>query len=91
MNLREGILDALVDDGESIVQIVEYLNYLKIKFDTVQVIKQLEQLLIEEKIRIEYPPDSKGLQQINRNKVGDYWFELNQIGREEWGKIDQPS
>lgn len=41
MNLREGVLDSLIDDGESIVQIMKYLKFLNISFNKIQLIQQI--------------------------------------------------
>ncbi|PKM50395.1 MAG: hypothetical protein CVV02_11495 [Firmicutes bacterium HGW-Firmicutes-7] len=87
LELREGILDALVDDDESIVQIEEYLTYLKIDFSRTSVLELLQQLLDENKIKIEYPPEFKTLKKLNISNLEEYWFELTQEGHKEWGKI----
>ena len=59
MTLREAILDALIDDGESIIQISEYLNFLGIVFSREDVIKMLDVLFIEEKLKVVYPNSFK--------------------------------
>ncbi len=87
MNIREGILDSLVDGGESIVQITEYLEYLKIQSSRSVVVNEIKQLLRQKKIYIEYPSIAKGMVEIEVDKIEDYWFELTESGRLEWDRI----
>lgn len=61
MNIREAILDALADGGESIIQIQEYLNYLGLNIDKEKLFNEIATLLKQGKIYIEYPPDVKNL------------------------------
>ncbi len=88
MNMREGILDALVDEGETIIQILEYLNFLKLNPDKEGVIHEIVSLLKEGKIYIKYPPELEDYTIINLSIIEDYWFELTQDGRSEWESIE---
>jgi hypothetical protein len=85
--LREAILDALADDGESIVQVREYLKYLNILSTAEDVIELLDCLLKEKKIRIAYPQNIK-VESLHCGMVNDFWFELTDMGRCEWEKIE---
>lgn len=87
MNIREGILDALVDGGESLKQIHEYLNYLGLKIDKKSLIAEVVTLFKQGKIYIEYPPDARNIKELDLNNIEDYWFELTQEGRSEWDNI----
>ncbi|MDQ2085525.1 hypothetical protein RBH29_03640 [Herbivorax sp. ANBcel31] len=87
MNAREGILDALVDGGESIVQIKEYLDYLSINIDKDKLINEIKLLFRQRKIRIEYPPEVKDITELDSLKIEDYWFELTEEGWAEWNLI----
>lgn len=87
MNLREGTLDALVDDGESVVQIEEYLTYLDIDFDRNQVLYLLQQLINENKIIVIHPIEDSNTKILNENEFEKYWFKLTVDGYKEWDKI----
>ena len=87
MILREAILDALADGGESIVQIREYLEYLNILSTAEDLIKLLDCLLKEKKIRIAYPQNIK-VESLPCDIVNDFWFELTDMGRCEWEQIE---
>lgn len=89
MTLREAILDALADDGESIVQILGYLKHLGYIENSKTLKYILENLLEESIIMIVYPPnktitDFKVLKGMN---VEDFWFEMTPKGYREWQKI----
>ena len=87
MNIKEGILDSLADGGESIIQIREYLNYLKIDVNKCQLVSELITLLNQNKIEIEYPTEFKGCTDFELSKIEDFWFELTKEGRCDWNKI----
>lgn len=87
MTLREAILDALIDDGESIIQISEYLNFLDIVFSRKDIIEMLNVLFIEEKLKVAYPKDFKVESLISYNEIDELWFELTEKGRDEWNDI----
>jgi len=88
--LREGIMDALVDDGESIVQIEEFLKYIKFPSERQQLKKIIIELLNESLIEIAYPPKKNVIDFANSNDetIEDYWFELTKKGYTEWQKND---
>jgi hypothetical protein len=87
MNMKEAILDALVDDGETIIQICEYINYLGIlaKFNTIK--DTLNDLYVEGKIKVVYPPNFKEKSLKSIDDLEELWFELTPIGKIEWEKI----
>ena len=87
MTFREEILNALVDDDESIIQIENWFNYSNVKFNRPDVIKLLQQLLVEERIEIRYPYADIGKHELNIDRIEDYWFGLTKAGKEEWDKI----
>lgn len=87
MNLREGILDALVDGGESIVQIFEYMKHLGIPSDRAGILLEINQLLEQGAIRIEYPIDIDKIMIDEGDEVENYWFGLTQKGRSDWSAI----
>jgi hypothetical protein len=90
ISLREGILDALVDDGESIVQIEGALKYLEIPFERQLLKKIIVELLNESLIEIAYPLKKNIIDFFSSNgeTIEDYWFELTKKGYAEWQKID---
>jgi len=93
MNLRESVLDAIVDDSESIIQIKNYLNYLGIPFTEKLLIDLILQLLNESTIRIVYPPNSTvhDNEKADDITIADYWFELTEKGHKEWENINRPT
>lgn len=74
MNIREAILDALIDGGESIIQIQEYMNYLGLNIDREKLIRIIETLFNQGKIYIEYPHEE--IDELDIAKIEDYWFGL---------------
>jgi hypothetical protein len=91
LHLRREILDVLIDDGESILQIEKYFDHFNIEFDKANVIRLLEQLLAEQKIKIQFPTEDRGKHELNIEKVEDYWFELTETGKEEWKAYGETS
>ena len=87
MTLREAILDSLVDDGETIKQINEYLIYLGILTTERSIIEILNKLLEEEKIIIVFPENINLESLLDCEYISDLWFELTQKGYEEWETI----
>lgn len=87
MNLREAILDALVDDLESIIQIEEYCIYLKHDVKRKVILSEIKSLLECNLIKIGYPYDAEEIEDAN---IEDYWFELTDLGKQEWEKIPDP-
>lgn len=89
MNLRQSVLDALVDDSESMVQIRNYLKYYKVSYADDSLKEIILRLLDESKIVIAYPPDSNITDFINAGtyEITDYWFKLTEKGYEEWNNI----
>jgi hypothetical protein len=87
--LRDAILDALKDDGESIIQIFRYLDYLKIKFSTEMVKAELVRLLNDECVKIAYPYglNSGEFENATDENISDFWFELTPKGENEWSLI----
>lgn len=65
MNLLQSVLDALVDDSESMVQIRNYLKYYKVSYADDSLKEIILRLLDESKIVIVYPPDSNIADFIN--------------------------
>lgn len=88
MTLQEAILDALVDDAESIVQISEYLKFLNLESAEAEIIEELSSMLAEKKINVAYPNDfeEKSLKDYN-GSVTELWFELTEKGKAEWNDI----
>ena len=88
--LREGILDALVDDGESIVQIEQFFEYINVTVERQLLKKIIIELLNESLIEIAYPNNKSVVDFTNSNDetIEDYWFELTKKGYTEWQKID---
>ena len=91
MNLHEGILDALIDEGESIIQIEKYLKYLKFNVTREDLTSELASLLDQQQIMIEYPLDYKDIIDLNPLNIEEYWFGLTNIGRSEWTKFVKKS
>ncbi|MDR0840567.1 MAG: hypothetical protein LBN26_04175 [Christensenellaceae bacterium] len=87
MTLREAILDALSDDGESIKQICEYLEFLNIFATKEAVAKLLDTLWKENKITIVYPPLGV-VESLLVENINDFWFEMTDEGRGEWEAIE---
>lgn len=90
MNIKEGILDALIDDGESIIQVEEYLSYLGIEFKREMVKQTLVEFLKECLVEISYPLNKSMIdfECSQGETIEDFWFELTEKGRKEWEKID---
>ena len=89
--MRDAILDALGDDGESIIQISEYLQYLSINYTDEIVISTILNLLDEQLIKIELPRNktSNDFRSAGSEEKMDYWFELTKAGEIEWQKIEE--
>jgi hypothetical protein len=87
MTLREAILDALSDGGESIKQIKEYLEFLNIYAAKENVVKLLDVLWKENKITIIYP-ERVSVKSLPVEGIDIYWFEMTIEGRREWEKIE---
>jgi len=89
MNLRQSILDALVDDSESIVQIKNYLKYYRVSHTDEALRETILELLNESVIKIKYPPNSSIIDIVNADSliIRDYWFKLTEKGYEEWNNI----
>ena len=88
MTLREAILDALIDDGESIIQVSEYLNYLGFEATESEIIEILNNLFIEGQVKVAYPREfgEKSLREFT-GEIRELWFELTAKGKEEWDTI----
>lgn len=91
MNFRDAILDALVDDGESIKQISEYLQYLGIAHSTEMIENMISKLLNEQLVKVSYPKDKTvgDFLIANEKERLEFWFELTEYGLEEWDKIEE--
>lgn len=90
MNFEEGILDALADDGESIQQISEHLQHLDIKYSIGDIVEMLLKMFNEKLIKIVYPRNRTIMDFKNASCEDkyNYWFELTELGKEEWSKIE---
>jgi hypothetical protein len=90
MSLVEGILDSLKDDGESITQIKEYLDYIGIPYNKKLLKSSLIQLLRESLIKVEFPQDYSlpEVENVSEEEFSNYWFELTDAGIKEWDKIE---
>jgi hypothetical protein len=89
ISLLDGILDSLADDGESIIQIEQYLNYLGVLYNRVSVKMSLIELLNKKLIYIAYAEGCNvpHIDISNDFDIEDYWFELTKAGKEEQAKI----
>ena len=87
MNIREGILDALADGGESIIQIHQYLAYLHFDIDRAILIDEVIMLHKQGKIYVVFPFEATYADELDLNIIEDYWFEMTQEGRSEWDNI----
>jgi hypothetical protein len=89
ISLHDGILDSLADDGESIIQIEQYLSYLGVLYNRVSVKKSLIELLNKNLIYIAYTEGCKvaHIEISNDFDIEDYWFELTKAGKDEQAKI----
>lgn len=88
MTLREAILDALIDDGESIIQISEYLNFLGFEATESDIIETLNNLFVEGQVEVAYPREleEKSLKAF-KGEIKELWFELTAKGKKEWSDI----
>jgi len=84
------ILDALKDDSESIVQITEYIKYLKMSYSMDAIIEELAKLLEEDFIEIVYPNGITitELRNATNKNITDFWFGLTSKGEHEWSLIN---
>ena len=89
MTLREAILDALIDDGESIIQISEYLNFLGFESTESEIIETLNNLYIGGQMKVVYPREfkEKSLKEF-KGEIRELWFELTTKGKKEWSDIE---
>lgn len=89
MTLREAILDALIDDRESIIQISEYLNFLGFESTESEIIETLNNLYIEGQVKVIYPREfkEKSLKKF-KGEIRELWFELTTKGKKEWSDIE---
>jgi len=87
MTLREAVLDALADDGESIVQISEYLQHLAISATKEEITELLNTLFSEKKIYVAFPRNLN-IQSISSELIDYLWFELTDAGKSEWEQIE---
>lgn len=87
---QECILDALADDGESIVQIEGYFRHTIYKTNRAEIKDIIVQLLNDSLIQIVYPPGKTIVDFIKSNTltIEDFWFEQTKKGREIWNEID---
>lgn len=76
MDIKIAILDSLIDDDETIVQIQNYLRFLKIHY-SLDDISLILKSMIEE-----------GLVSINENISDDdfVWYKISEKGKEFWEK-----
>ncbi|MGE5398714.1 MAG: hypothetical protein ACM3MK_14415 [Chitinophagales bacterium] len=88
MTLREVVLDSLADDIETIVQIMEYLNYLGVQYTKEQLIEELDLLYLGGYIEIVYPKEVNISTLRNFEVIEDLWFDMTESGRQEWGIIN---
>jgi hypothetical protein len=88
MSFQKCILDALTDDGESIVQIEGYFRHTTYKTNRTEIKDVMIQLLNDGLIQIVYPPNKTKENFIKSNSmtVEDFWFEQTKKGREIWEK-----
>ncbi|MHC1723211.1 MAG: hypothetical protein AB9836_08415 [Aminipila sp.] len=88
--LRDMILDALKDDGESIVQITEYIKYLKMNYAIDAIVEELAKLLEDDFIEIVYPVGKTitELRNATKENITDFWFALTSKGEHEWSHIN---
>lgn len=89
LKLREAILDALVDDPESIIQIYEYTSYLGMNVSRDQILEILNDLLIERRIKVVDPKNFNGNSLKALINIEDLWFDLTETGKIEWDAIDE--
>ncbi len=87
--LREVVLNALVDDDESIVQIEKEVIKMGVKYNIESLKETIKELLIDSEIVIRYPPN-KGIDDLINSdfeSIKYFWFGLTLKGYEEWGNI----
>ena len=86
--IRFLILDALPDVSETIVQIEEHFESLfKRKIARDLVISEIKSFLKKGFIKIDYPEDAENLE---KDEIEYYWFELTKLGRQKWEKMSMP-
>lgn len=92
MDLKEGILDSLVNDVRTIKNIKDYLIALGIDSGSgyVDLKKKLIELLDKSLIKVTYPQEKSVEYFINlstEHEQEQIWFELTERGYEEWKGI----
>ena len=87
--MHDAILDSLADDGESIIQIEQYLNYLGVLYDRVYAKRSIFDLLRKGLIYISYPvgSDMIDIEKSDDQRIEEYWFELTDAGKLEQNRI----
>lgn len=89
LSLEQGILDILVDDDESIIQIEKGLINLGIDFDRESVKRKITELLKSLSVQIYYPPNKtiNDFWEAKDDTIGDFWFKLTSKGKSEWESL----
>lgn len=89
VSMRDAILDSLADDGESVIQIEQYLNYLGVLYDRACVKGSIIDLLGKGVICICYPvgSDMIDIETSDEQGIEEYWFELTEAGKVEQERI----
>lgn len=87
MNVFEGILDVLIDGGQSIIQIERYMTRYNISDDRIKIVNVIREMLQNSVIYIAYPPEADAT--FNPDTIEDYWFELTDIGKTEWKELEK--
>jgi hypothetical protein len=89
ITMREAILNSLVDDDESIVQIESELIKNGVSYNMDSLKKAIKELLLVSEIIIRYPPNKSIDDFINSDAVSikNFWFGLTLKGYKEWDNI----
>jgi hypothetical protein len=86
LNLRQGIIDILVEDDENIEQIEKGLIDLGLSYDREAVRKTLLELGNDLSINVSYPPNTtiNNFWEADDSTIKDFWFEVTSKGKAEW-------
>lgn len=87
--MREAVLNILVDDDETCVQIENELIKIGINYNMDSLRKVIKDLLLGSEIIIRYPPNKSIVDFIDSDaeSIKNFWFGLTSKGYEEWDNI----
>ncbi|MGE5415674.1 MAG: hypothetical protein ACM3UZ_02700 [Acidobacteriota bacterium] len=89
MNLREGILDALVEERDNVSKVERFLDFMRFEHTRESLIDALTDLLMQGTIEIIHPSNVDIMVQspLDEKMLNEIKLELTEKGRMEWEAI----